>query len=318
VSLADRVREAERRIRPHARETPLLHSAALSERVGGRVFLKLESLQHTGSFKLRGALNKLLGLAPEERARGVVTASTGNHGAATAFAGRLTGIVPTVFVPHSAVPTKIDRIRRLGATVELFGTDSAETELHARAVAARSDRIFLSPYNDWDVVAGQGTIAVELERQCPEIGAVIVALGGGGLIGGIAGYLDQVRPSARVVACSPENSAVMAASIRAGRILDLPSRPTLSDGTAGGVEPGAITFDLCRELIDDVDLVTEAEIAAAMRLAFEEEGLVIEGAAGVAIASVLTRPERFAGQDVVVVICGGNVQLESWIRVVEG
>jgi threonine dehydratase len=265
---------------------------------------------------VRGALNKMLALTPAERARGVVTASTGNHGAATAYAGRLAGVTPTVFVPHNAAPSKVERIRRLGGKVEYFGDDSAETETHARQAAAASGQVFLSPYNDWDVMAGQGTIGIELLSQAPSLAAVVVAVGGGGLIGGIASYLKAARPAVEIVGCSPKNSAVMAASVEAGRILELPSAPTLSDGTAGGVESGAITFEACRDLVSSYDLVAESEIAAAMRLGFEEERLVIEGAAGVAIASTLRVGRRWEGRDVAVVLCGGNVGLDVWCQVV--
>lgn len=318
MNLGKLVAEADRRIRPHARETPLLESPALSEAAGARVYLKLENLQVTGSFKARGALNRMLTLDPTDRARGVVTASTGNHGAATAYAGRIAGVRPTVFIPEGAVASKVARIRRLGADIVVHGTDSGETETFARAEAARRGLEFLSPYNDWDVMAGQGTIAAELLRQCPGLDAVVVAVGGGGLIGGIAGYLASARPGVRVIGCSPEHSAVMAASVAAGKILELPSLPTLSDGTAGGVEEGTITFAPCAELVERYELVTEAEIAEAMRSVFREEGLVIEGAAGVAVAALFRLRAELAGASVAVVLCGGNVDPGVWYDIVAG
>jgi threonine dehydratase len=310
MSLRAAIEAADERIRPHARETPLIHSPALSELAKAEIYLKLENLQRTGSFKARGALNKLLLLSPEDRARGVVTASTGNHGAATAFAAGKVGVAVTVFVPHIAAPSKVERIRKLGARVEFFGQDSGETELHARGVARAEGKCWVSPYNDLDVVAGQGTIGVELLRQEPGLEALVIALGGGGLLAGVAGYLKAVRPETWVIGCSPRKSAVMIRSLEQGRILDLPSEPTLSDGTAGGVEPGAITFDLLRDTVDQYDLVDEDEIARAMRLLYEEERLVVEGAAGVALAAALHPNPRLEGKKVAVVLCGGNIGWE--------
>jgi threonine dehydratase len=318
MTLAERVAAAEARIRPHIRETPLLRSPGLSARTGAEIWLKLENLQITGSFKLRGALNKILLLSAEDKARGVVTASTGNHGAATAYAGRLAGVVPTVFVPHGAVPSKVERIKALGARVEFSGHDSADTERHARAESDRTGQVFVSPYNDWDVVAGQGTIGLELLRQCPGLDAAVIAVGGGGLIGGIAGYLKAVRASIEVIGCQPEASAVMAKSVAAGRILDLPSGPTLSDGTAGGVEDDTITFDLCREAVDRYDLVDEPAIEEGVRLAFLEEGLVVEGAAGLAVASALRQAPALVGRSIAVVLCGGNIGVETWCGLMRG
>ncbi|MHB1326951.1 MAG: threonine/serine dehydratase [Gemmatimonadales bacterium] len=317
MSLADRIEAADRRIRPHARETPLLWSPALSERAGTRVFLKLENLQHTGSFKLRGALNRMLLLDDAERGRGIVTASTGNHGAACAYAGRMSGVSPTVFVPTGAAPSKVARIERLGGRVQYHGVDSGETEREARRQALARGQYFLSPYNDEEVMAGQGTIAAELLRQLPSIGAVVVAVGGGGLIGGIATLLKRNRPDAIVVGSSPRNSAVMAASVEAGRMLDLPSLPTLSDGTAGGVEADTVTFDPCRRHVDRYDLVGEDEIRDAMRLVYEAEGLIVEGAAGVALASALRLAPDLAGREVAVIVCGGNIGRDVWSEALE-
>jgi threonine dehydratase len=312
MTLVDRIAAAEQRIRGQVRETPLMLCPSLSAETGGRVFLKLENLQLTGSFKVRGALNKMLSLSAADRARGVVTASSGNHGAAVAYAGGLAGVVPTVYLPQNAVPSKVAKIRKLGARVQFFGDDSGLAEVEARRVSERTGQVYLSPYNDWDVVAGQGTIGAELLRQCPSLSAAIISIGGGGLIGGIATWLKAHRPEFLVIGSSPRNSCVMVESVRQGRILDLPSLPTLSDGTAGGVEAGALTFDLCRDLIDHYDLPDETDIAAALRLLFEEERLVVEGAAAVAVATLRRHPELVAGRDVAVVLCGGNIGADVW------
>ena len=316
MNLVDRIGAAEQRIRAHVRETPLVLCPSLSEETGGRVFLKLENLQLTGSFKVRGALNKMLSLSAEDRARGVVTASSGNHGAAVAYAGGLAGVVPTVYLPENAAPSKVAKIRQLGARIEFFGNDSGLAEVEARRVSERTGQVYLSPYNDWDVVAGQGTIGIELLRQCPTLGAVVVSVGGGGLIGGIATWLKAHRPEFLVIGSSPKNSCVMVESVDHGEILDIPSLPTLSDGTAGGVESGAITFELCRDLVDQYDLPEESDIESALRLLFDEERLVVEGAAAVAVATLRRHPERVTGRDVAVVLCGGNIGVDVWCRAV--
>jgi threonine dehydratase len=311
-TLSEEILGAEARIRAYVRETPLVDSAALSDATGASVWLKLENLQRTGSFKLRGATNKLLTLSAAERARGVVAASSGNHGAAVAYAGHTLGIPATVFVPEFASAVKIDAMRRAGAEVVVFGTDGLDTEVRARAVAAESGRAYVSPYNDWDVVAGQGTVGVELRRQggAERLDAVVVAVGGGGLIGGIGADLKAHWPEVKIIGAQPTNSAVTAASVRAGRVLEMPSLPTLSDGTAGGVEADAVTFELCRAVVDEWVEVPEEEIAREMKYAIEVEHLLIEGAAAVAIAALRHVAESMRGARVAVVICGGNVSAE--------
>ncbi len=309
--MKDQVEQAESRIRNYIRETYLEYSPALSEITGSRVYMKLENLQHTGSFKVRGAFNKILSLSKEEIEKGVVTASTGNHGAAVAFALSRLGSEGVVFVPENASETKLKSIRRIGGEIRHYGTDNADTEMFARKYARQNKMIFISPYNDPMVVAGQGTIGIELINQLDEMDAVFISLGGGGLISGIAGYLKAVRPNVKVIGCSPENSQVMIQSVRAGKILDLPSLPTLSDGTAGGLEPGAITFELCRDLIDDYITVSEDEIAESMQLFMSCQHMIIEGAAGVALASFLKCKDQFVSKKVVIIICGGNISLET-------
>lgn len=274
---------------------------------GADLHLKLENHQHTGSFKARGAFNKLLSLDPAALSRGVIAASTGNHGAAVAYAAREIGAVARVVVPSNADPGKVAAIRSLGGEVIVHGDDSALAETHARELAAREDLPFISPYNDIEVAAGQGTVGVEITRQLHEIDAVFIALGGGGLLAGVGAWIKWVRPEAAIIGCSPENSAVMILSLRAGEILELESKPTLSDGTAGGVERGALTFDWCRELADDLLTVSEEEIRQAMRRVYETHGLAVEGAAGVAVAGFLGQAERWRNRRVVVIVCGGNV-----------
>ena len=309
--LAEAVAAAERRIRPFVRETTLEHSSDLSRRGRADVFLKLENLQHTGSFKVRGAMNKLLSLSETERARGVVAASTGNHGSAVAYSLNRLGAPGVVFVPEDASPSKLQAIEQRGVEVRRVAGDPLEAEIRGRQYADEQGMTYISPYNSWQVVAGQGTVGVELERQCRQIDAVYAALGGGGLISGIAGYLKSSHPGLQVVGCSPENSPVMIQSVRAGRIVEAPSLPTLSDSTAGGVEEGAITFDLCRELVDDYVTVSEEEIRENLLSFMEAHHLLIEGAAAVAVAGYLKTRERVAGQNVAVVICGANISLET-------
>jgi len=311
LDVHEEVIRAEERIREFVRTTSLMHSPSLSERSGANVYCKMENEQHTGSFKLRGAMSKVLSLSEAERARGVVAASTGNHGAAVAYTVGKLGVKGTVYAPDHAVASKLDIVRELGAEVRVHGTDCTDAEREARRVAENDGLTYVSPYNDPQVVGGQGTVAVELASQLETIDAVFVSLGGGGLISGIAGYLKTEHPGVRVVGCSPCNSMVMIESVRAGRILDLPSLPTLSDGTAGGVEAGAITFDTCHELVDDYVDVTEEEIANELRAFVREHDAVIEGAAAVAIASLMKERERYQGQNVVVVICGGNINPDT-------
>ncbi len=317
MELPAEILAAEQRIRPYIRETPVEHSPYLSQLGDAGVYLKCENLQHTGSFKARGAMNRLLVISPAERKRGVVAASTGNHGAAVARSAAELGMPAIVYVPEEADPSKLRNIARYGAEVRCHGNDCVETEMFAREYANEHSLPYVSGYNDFHVVAGQGTIGVELARQLEHIDAVFVTLGGGGLISGIAGYLRSVHPAVTVVACSPENSKVMLESVRAGRILDLPSLPTLSDGSAGGVEPGSITFEWCRELIDEFVTVTEGEIADALRTFLDAQHMLIEGAAAVAVAAYLVMRERFKGMRAVIVLCGANIGLDTLRGVLE-
>lgn len=302
---------AHERIAPYILNTPVEYSPYLSKMCESEVWLKLEHLQITGSFKLRGATNKVLSLSAEEKARGVITASTGNHGSAFAYIADKLGCKGKIFLPHKAAQTKVDMMRMYKVDLAFFGEDSVDAELEAKRVSADENQLFLSPYNDREIVAGQGTIGVELAEQVPDMDAVFVPVGGGGLISGIAGYLKATNPAVEVIGCQPKNSAVMYESIKAGKILDIESLPTLSDGTAGGMEPDSITFDMCREWVDDYIVVDEAEIKAGLRFLVEKHYFMVEGAAALSVASLLQQKERFKGKKIVLILCGRKLGIET-------
>lgn len=301
-------------IRPAIRETPLEYSHYLSAQTGCEVFFKMENVQVTGSFKARGALYKVKSLANDSRE--IITASTGNHGLGVANALEITGRKGTIFLPTKASTAKVEAIRSRNIPIEFHGDSGEITEVYARKFAADTNKVYVSPYNDEDVIAGQGTIGVELAEQLPDIDAVFVSIGGGGLISGIGTYLKSVNPSIQVIGCLPENAPVMYECIKAGKVIDVAETPTLSDGTAGGIDHDSITFDICKQAVDEYVLVSEQEIMEAMRTALKKHHMVVEGSAGVAIASISKLQHKFKGKKVVAVLCGCNVSEDILKRVV--
>lgn len=310
IDVAAEVQAAEARIRPYLLTTPAVPSVGLTAEVGSPVVLKCENLQHTGSFKARGALSKTLALSREALARGIITASTGNHGAAVAYAARIVDAEALVVVPENANPSKLAAIERLGGRIEVHGTDSVESETGARTMAGERGLTFISPYNDPQIIGGQGTLGLELLEQVETLAAVYVAVGGGGLASGVAGIIKALSPATRVIGCSPAASAVMYHSLQAGHILDLPSDPTLSDGTAGGVEEDAITFDVLDQLLDDFVTVDEDDIRAAFLDLIEVEHTLVEGSAAMAYAAARAQATPAPGTTAVI-LCGGNVGTEK-------
>ena len=311
---ADAAREvglAADRIAPYIRETPLEPSPFLSRETGADVHLKLECVQVTGSFKARGALNKLLSLGAAERARGVVAASTGNHGLAVAHALALLGIAGEIFLPASVSPAKLEGLRARGARVRLVDDDPGVVETVARQDADRTGRIYVSPYNDQQVIGGQGTVGVELLRQLEGLDAVLVPVGGGGLVGGIGAWLKERAPSVRIVGCQPAACPILVESVKAGRLLQLPSAPSLSDATVGLIEAGAITFPLCRACVDDWLVVDEPAIRAALRLVLERQSVLIEGAAALPVAALIAARDRWRGARVALVLSGSHIALPT-------
>jgi len=300
---------AGRLIAPHILTTPTTVSLWRND---FELLLKCEHLQHTGSFKLRGALNRLLSLTDAERAAGVVAASTGNHGQGIARAAQVAAVSATVYVPESASPVKLAAMRAMGVAVETVDGDGLAAELTARAAAAAGGQVFVSPYNDAQVIAGQGTVGLELLAQTEALDAIFVSAGGGGLISGVAAILKAHIPTLEVYGCWPENAPTLARCLEAGVIANIDESPTISDGTAGGLEDGAITFELCRQLIDHRVLVSEAQIGQAMRLLAENERWIVEGAAGVALAGALQQAPELAGKRVAVVLCGRNIDFDRF------
>lgn len=311
LNIKEEVLAAEKRIRSYVRETPLDYSIALSRKTNIQVYLKCENLQYTGAFKIRGAINKLLSLTPEERERGVVTASSGNHGAAVACGLSKLNIKGKVFVPENASSTKVDNIHNYNVPLEFFGTDCMQTEIHALEYGEEHRMVYISPYNDPQVIGGQGTIGLELVNQLNQIDVVLVPIGGGGLISGIAGFLKAISPKIKMIGCLPENSPVMAESVKAGHIIEMKTLPTLSDATKGGLEPGAMTFELCQKWVDDYILVSEQEIKDAILTLMKTQHLLVEGAAGVALAALLKCAPQYSGKNVVVILSGANISLDS-------
>lgn len=310
IDFPTEVIKAYNRSKSSIRKTPLEHSPYLSNLIDGNVYLKLDNIQKTGSFKFRGAVSKMTSLSATEKEKGVVTASTGNHGAACSLAMSLLGIDGKIVVPTIVHKNKVNNILNFGGKVEYHGDDCLIAEERAQEISKTTGATYISPYNDPAIICGQGTMGYEIDQDLKNIDSVFVSVGGGGLISGVGGYLKSVQKNVKMVAVSPKNSCVMYESIKAGKQLDLPSDPTLSDGTAGGVEMGSITFELCQRIIDEFILVTEDEIADGIRIGVEKHHQLIEGAAGAAIAGFMKQKDKLNGQTVVIVMCGGNISSE--------
>ena len=301
---------ASERIKDHVRHTTFERSSMISHLTGADVWLKMENQQHTGSFKFRGAINKMLTLSQSERESGIYGASTGNHGAAVAYACQKLEVPCVIYVPEKSSDAKLANMKSYGAEIRVFGKDCMDGELKAREVSDTTGGVYLSPYNDPEVVNGQGTIGWEIESQCDGLDAVIVSVGGGGLISGVAGYLKAIWPDIEVVAASPANHAVMIRSLEAGEIIKIDPVPTISDGTAGGVEEGSITFEMCQQFVDHTVLLTEDEINNGIIQLMEKERVLVEGAAGTAIAALIKMKDQLKGKRVGIVICGRNISLD--------
>ena len=312
MTIIEEIIKAEERIRPYILKTPLFKSVYLSEMIEGEVYFKLESEQITGSFKARGGLNKVLSLSKEEKEKGCLTASTGNHAQGMANALSISQTKGIIFLPENASPSKVATLKHYNASLKFHGLDCLTTELHAKEYAKAHDLTWVSPYNDPQIIGGQGTIAIEILEQKKEIDYLFGCIGGGGMMSGIATYFKTHSPQTKLIGCLPEKSAEMYLSVQKGEVvvIDEPEE-TLSDGSAGGLEPGSITFDICRELVDDYQTVTENEIAENIVWMMNKHHKIIEGAAAVALAAFKKQAKELKHKKVVIVICGANISNET-------
>lgn len=295
---------ARQRIHPFIYETPLVPSRAIGRQTSSTVLFKAENLQLTGSFKIRGAASKMTSLPRDQR---VITASSGNHGIGSAHAASAIGQKLTVVLPEIVKAAKLERIRSYGIDVILHGGETGLAEQHAQRLAMAERLVYVSPYNDPDIIAGQGTIALELLEQAERIDNIFVAMGGGGLISGIGSVLKSFSPHTRVIGVSAANSAALAASMQAGRVVETEHLDTLAEAVAGGLDEDSLTLGLAMAVIDEVVTCTEAEIEAAMRDLLVDEHMLVEGAAALALAGLRQIAAKCVGQTNVVLLCGGNV-----------
>ena len=311
-----KIQDARASIRNQVRVTPLVRSQYLSDLSGGEVYLKLENLQLTNAFKVRGAFNRLMKLTPEEKARGIVAASSGNHAQAVAVAAERMHLAATLVVPEATPKIKVDKIRRHPVELILHGAQYDYAEQYARKLAKERGLTFVSAYNDPFVVAGQGTVGLEILEQLPEVQSIIVPVSGGSILSGVAIAAKGLKPGLEVLGAQPENVAAMYHCLKAGKVIQIPMKKTIAEGLDGNIEDGCITFELVQKFVDEIILFDEDTIKKMIRLLWEKEGQIVEASGAVAIAPIAQTPKRFEGKRTVAVITGGNIDdalLESII-----
>ena len=310
------VREARERTKDYLSPTPLEFSRYLSDQIDGEVWLKLDLVQRTASFKYRGAVNKILSLTEDELDKGVVSASTGNYALAVAEAMRQRGRRATIYVGKDIEDSRLELLKAHGLDLVVFDGDAWGAEKEARRVGDEEGKTYVSPYNDPLVVGGQGTCGLEISEQLPDLDAAFFACGAGGLLTGSSGWLKSHNPDIETYGVSPANSPVMYESVRSNKMITMDTEPTLADTCAGGVDLDSITLDLCRRYVDEILLLEEDEIAASIRLLFEQHRLVSEGSGALGIGGLLQRKEQFKGKKVVAVVCGRNIDLEVFKKII--
>jgi threonine dehydratase len=313
----DAIQQAQKTLTGVSKWTPIAVSDTLSKMCRANVFLKLENQQHTGTFKMRGAFNRMSQLSSEERARGVVTASSGNHAQGVAYAAQQLGIPATIVVPDEVSKAKLKRLQGYDVEIVLEGGFD-EVEAKARSMAETKGLTYISPYNDYAVIAGQGTIGLEIVEDVERFDTVVVPVGGGGLIAGIAVAVKSMKHDTEVIGVQTEGSSTMYWSWKAGEVVQVEETDTLAEAFLGGVEPGSVTLDVCMEYVDDIVLVNEDTVADGIRLLWTEQKQVIEGAGATSVSPLLKTPERFYDKTVVCVVSGGNIEQSLFDGIIQG
>lgn len=311
----DDFKKAHKSISPYINYTPLIHSLELSKNL--EVYLKLECLQITGSFKLRGATNKLLSLTNEQKNKGVIAVSTGNHGKGVAHAAKQIGIKSTIFMSSMVPEHRKKAIESLGAKVEIIGNNSDEADLYAREFAKKNNITLVHPFDDLDVIAGQGTVGLEMLEAMPDIDSVIIPTSGGGLIGGIALAIKLQKPNVKIIATSMKRGPSMYESLKAGKPVDVKEEETLADCLGGSIGlDNQYTFGICKDVIDDFILIDEPKIAEGIKFNFEKHKLVTEGAAATSIMAVKDQLSSHFGKNTICLLCGGNIDSELFGKII--
>ena len=311
----DDFKKAHKSISPYINYTPLIHSLALSKNL--EVYLKLECLQVTGSFKLRGATNKLLSLTNEQKNKGVIAVSTGNHGKGVAHAAKQIGIKSTIFMSSMVPEHRKKAIESLGAKVEIIGNNSDEADLYAREFAKKNNITLVHPFDDLDVIAGQGTVGLEMLEVMPDIDSVIIPTSGGGLIGGIALAIKLQKPKVKIIATSMKRGPSMYESLKAGKPVDVKEEETLADCLGGSIGlENQYTFGICKDVIDDFILIDEPKIAEGIKFNFVEHKLVTEGAAATGVMVVKDNMSKKLGKNIISLICGGNIDAKLFNKII--
>jgi len=316
IDISD-IKIARETIRPFVKRTTLKYSNFLSSLCQGTIYLKLENTQLSHSFKIRGAFNKILHLTPEEKQKGIITCSSGNHGLATAIAAKKLDIASKVVIPETTPRKKVDKIKKYNVDLLLYG-DYDEAEQKALELAHEEGKTYISPYNDPDIIAGQGTIGLEILEEFPEVENVLVPIGGGGLISGIAIAIKNKNRVIEVIGTQSEASPVMYESLKAGKILkseEVKIQDSIADGLSGGIEEGSTTFTIIQKNVNKVILVKEENIKEAIRLLWEKDSQVVEGAGAVGPAVVIENKEQFKNKKTVIIISGGNINDELFNKI---
>jgi threonine dehydratase len=303
----DAIRESHQKIKDFVRKTPLIHSSYLSKLCDNKTYLKLENLQLTNAFKIRGALTRMLKLSTEEKNRGIITASSGNHAQGVALAARHLKIPTKIVIPRNISVAKLNKIKQYNVKIIQEG-DFDEIESIARKLSAQERLTYISPYNDLNIIEGQGTIALEIYQDLEDVDVIIIPIGGGGLISGIAFTAKALKPDIKIIGVQTKGASTMYNSWKAGKIIEVEEFNTIAEGLLGGLESNAITFEIIQNNVDEIVLVNEESVEKAIQLLWEKEGQIVEGAGATVVAFLIENTKKFKKKNVVGVISGGNIQ----------